>query len=414
MPGTSKLVIKLNTINKPAIAPLCTGHSETIADFYNDFIAHHMFNRNTVLAIHRALIEYVKKPNAVFAIRSYFSAPKHELYHTLRRGWLTRTTSGYSFFYTDNFYAAYYAKFAHDDFTFTAEELLETHLQRQFPSRFGLWTNEEKEKRAVSAGKNPGFNIGGYKLAHIFATAEDDYCHNGTKQSLKQIVDKYFNRGERFDYQPNADGVCVRDNFDTPTIAKDFLIAQFLRFVDPLNYIILPQKKYENFGGRGIAEHKPLLAFVQSKMQEIYGDEYTEFLKLIMAPETNTAPSGNSKIDLIYGLTTPKTTHPRPVITKSRDTETLKIGERVKLQLIPALQSNKITDTDIRNLMDAKYCKQALGINFPLLSHERIVNGRPRYYATQINIRGTNYYICQEWYKTSHDLLTLWLEKFSE
>lgn len=111
MSKTSKLATKLNTINKPTIAPLSMGYSATISDFYNDFITPHMYKLDTVLAIHRAPIEYVKKPNAVFAIRSYFSAPKHELYHTLRRGWLTRTTSGYSFFYTDNFYAAYYANF---------------------------------------------------------------------------------------------------------------------------------------------------------------------------------------------------------------------------------------------------------------------------------------------------------------
>ena len=417
MSKASKLATKLNTINKPTIAPLSMGYSATISDFYNDFITPHMFKPDTVLAIHRALIEYVKKPNAVFAIRSYFSAPKHELYHTLRRGWLTRTTSGYSFFYTDNFYAAYYAKFAHDDFIFSADELLDTHLQRQFPSRFGLWTSEEKEKCAIPAGKNPGFNIAGYKLAHIFATAEDEYYHNGKKYSLKEIVNKYFDRGERDDYQPNDDGICIRNNFDTPAVAKDFLIAQFLRFVDPLNYIILPKKQCEDFGGRGIAEHKPLLEFVQSKMMEIYGDEYTEFLKLIMAPETKTNTCGNSKIDLTYGLATPKTPairKTRPVIKTTDDTETLKIGERVKLQLIPILQGDKITDTDVKNLMDKKYCKHTFGINFPLLSHERIVNGRPRYYTTQINIRGTDYYICQEWYKSSHNLLTLWLQDFTE
>ena len=415
MSQISRLAIKLSTINKPAITPLHTGHSETLADFYNDFIEHHMFNRDTVLAIHRALIEYVKKPNAVFAIRSYFSAPKHELYHTLRRGWLTRTTSGYSFFYTDNFYTAYYAKFAYDDFTFSADELLDAHLKYQFPSRFGQWTTEEKEKCAIPAGKNPGFNSAGYKLAHIFATAEDNYCHNDTKYSLKEIVSNFFNGGERDDYQPNQDNVYMRDNFATPEIAKEFLIAHFLRFVDPLNYVILPKASCEDFFGRGIAEHKPLLAFIQSKMHEIYGDEYTKFLKIIMAPQIDTNIDGDNKINLNYGLSTTKPIKAHTnTTTTDDDTETLKIGKRVKQQLIPALQSDKITDADIKNFMDEKYCKQTFGINFPLLSHKRIVNGRPRYYATQINIRGTDYYICQEWFKTSHNLLTIWLNNFSE
>ena len=292
---------KLAKINYPQPAPLENGYVNTIKEFYDTFILQHMFDKDSVLKIHRALLEYVKMPDAVFAIRKFFTEAKPERYGMLRRGWLTRTKQGYSFFYTDNFHAAYYAKLVSDKYPLTAFELLETYKQRKFPSRYGPWTHQEKEQYAVKEGRDPGFNKAGYKIAHILATADDNYEYNGQPYKLDDIVTTYFDKGEREDWEQKH-GYWLRDDFEVSEEAKKFLIAHFLRFVDPLNYVLLPKKTCETFGGLGIAEYQPLLDYIRIKLHQIYAKEYEEFLKLIMAPSAPVEADGAEVIDLHYGL----------------------------------------------------------------------------------------------------------------
>ena len=90
---------KLSTINFPPIPPLADGYSDTIENFYNNFIVQHLFNPDSVLAIHHTLIDYVKKTDAMFAIRAFNSVSTKDQYEKLRRGWLTKTDQKYSFFY---------------------------------------------------------------------------------------------------------------------------------------------------------------------------------------------------------------------------------------------------------------------------------------------------------------------------
>ncbi len=296
---------KLERINYPQIAPLENGYASTINEFYDTFILQHMFDKDSVLTVHRALLEYVKMPDAVFAIRKFFSE-KSERYGMLRRGWLTRSKQGYSFFYTDNFHAAYYAKLVLDNYPLNTSELLETYKQRKFPSRYGCWTHQEKERYAVKEGRDPGINRAGYKIAHILAIADDNYEYNGKSYKLDDIIAANFDKGERDDWQQKQ-GYWLRDDFEVSAEAKKFLIAHFLRFVDPLNYVILPKKSCENFGGKGIAEFQPLLDYIRIKLHQIYGKEYEYFLKLIMTPNKIIKADGDEVINLQYGLNGVKT-----------------------------------------------------------------------------------------------------------
>ena len=51
---------KLAKINYPQPAPLESGYASTIKEFYDTFILQHMFNKDSVLKIHRALLEYIR------------------------------------------------------------------------------------------------------------------------------------------------------------------------------------------------------------------------------------------------------------------------------------------------------------------------------------------------------------------
>ena len=98
-----------------------------------------------------------------------------------------------------------------------------------------------------------------------------------------------------------------------------------------------------------------------------------------------------------------------PKTTKIKSTS-VKIGQIVKNYLIPTLLSNQISMEEIQKLQDADYSKQIFDINYPLLSKERIINGRARYYVSPLLIKGVKYYVCQEWFDKNYQKLETWLK----
>lgn len=314
------LLEKLGNIHKPPVKPMTTGFSETAEDFWKDFILPRLPKKEIALQWHKVLMEYVNRPNATFALRFYNTATKDQ-YSNLRRGFLTKTDKGYSFFYTDNFHAAYYFKMALDSYVPTVNEIISAHAARKFPARFAWLTSEEKELAAVPNGRNPGFTTAGYKIAHIHNVGMD-YHSNGCDLSLKDIVEKYFPRGERDDWQENADqyGKYFIRHLNVSDEARKYLVAEFLRFVHPFNYFLMPKmtgKKnlkaiwFSPGGLKDAAEYPPLTLFVGNKFAEIYGQAYEDFLKLIeidkeylsaLNAKSQRAFSGDLVLKISYGI----------------------------------------------------------------------------------------------------------------
>lgn len=298
------LLQKLNTINVPRVTPLRDGKAQTAEEFWDSFVAHNLPATDVVLKWHEVLKEYVKQPDAMFAIRGYNTAAKDN-YDSLRRGFLTRTNAGYSFFYTDNFHAAYYLKMAMDGYVPTVEEMLDTYNSREFPARFGRDTSNERAMMAMPKGIDPGIQTAGYKLAHILNVGKD-YCVHGRSTSLSQIIQEYFDGGQRSDWKLNTDvtGSYFLREYEVDPEARKLLVAEFLRFVHPFNYFLTPKKTCSiSSVSSDIAEYQPLVDYVQAKYATLYGDAYMEFLSLVM-PERSSPPSvrSNIVIDLKYGL----------------------------------------------------------------------------------------------------------------
>lgn len=276
---------KLNNIKQPLVTPLGQGEASSIAELWEKFIEPRLPQCEVVLEWHRVLMEYITQPEAVFPVRGYNSEPDKIHYGKLRRGFLTLTDDKYSFFYTDNFHAAYYLKMAIDGYIPTVQELLSTYQQREFPSRFGPDTTEERKLMAIPKGKDPGFQTSGYLIAHIFDAGKSFY-ENGTALSLKRhILDVYFPRGERSDWiqrEDNTGKFYLRELHVAPE-AKKYMVAAFLRFVHPFNYFLMPKKSCCSMDLSG---DRQLLNFVKYKLRKMYGTSYDEFLALIMPENT--------------------------------------------------------------------------------------------------------------------------------
>ena len=73
-----------------------------------------------------------------------------------------------------------------------------------------------------------------------------------------------------------------------------------------------------------------------------------------------------------------------------------------------------LSHTERSNLMDADYCKDALGLklsNLPLLRHLGdgiVINGHPRYWAPRCG----DYYVCSQWWKAHHRHNAEMLQRF--
>ena len=146
---------KLNAIREPRIPDIEVGSSETIAEFWDAFVAPKLIPVGYVRSWWDLLKRYVEEPDALFAIRTFGNG--RDWNRDLRRGFYNIVTNDtYRFFYTDNFFTAYFFKMAYDHYVPSYEDFKETMISRKFPARFGRSQQSERDKAAISlAGKDP-------------------------------------------------------------------------------------------------------------------------------------------------------------------------------------------------------------------------------------------------------------------
>lgn len=407
---------KLAAINTPKVETIGSGTFNSISELWVSFVEPRLPKTDTVLAWHRVLMEYVRRPDAVFPVRGYNSVPSAEDYGLLRRGFLTHTDDGYSFFYTDNFHAAYYLKMAMDGFVPDVDSLLSAYQNREFPARFGRDTQEERDLMAMPRGKDPGIQKAGFLIAHVYDVGKS-YMENGRSLSLRRnILDVHFPRGEREDWHAamdakTAEPYLVRELHVEPE-ARKYLVAAFLRFVHPFNYILMPKRSVCSVD---ISGNAALLSYVRCKFRERYGAAYKEFEDLIMP--TNTASEtlqdavltnyyyGNGiALDELMDIENEEETEVAPDSDEMR-----KVGQIASSELVDKLKHISLKEAELFTSLE--YSREKFNLSFPLLSEVREPdhNGVYRYYATSFCIQGKKYYLTSQWYERQRSHLLRWL-----
>lgn len=87
----------------------------------------------------------------------------------------------------------------------------------------------------------------------------------------------------------------------------------------------------------------------------------------------------------------------------------MKIGQYAKQTLTDLLQSQKLTPANISDLEDPVFCKNILGINYPVLVDvTKMVPEKGRYYKSESCI--APYVICNDWYEKNRSKFDAWLE----
>lgn len=331
----SKELASINSQNR--VSQIQPGSKKTIDVFWEKFIEPALPGINVVKNWFKLLSDYVDQDDAVFALRVYgnWASYKTKDHYTLRRGFYNLTDKDYSFFYTDNFFAAYFAKMAVDNFVPTLSEFKTMMQTRKFPARFGRCASIERAKAAYSIdgknGKDPGFKTNGYKIAHVVDSGGEIFS-NGQIMTIGQICNKYCNRGDYKDWTLHNDsfGDFYARDLKMDSAARELLVAHFLRFTCPMNYIFTPKKDCHKIGVKvymnDIAECDELQQYAMRQFHSRYGNDYEKFLDRIMLPPYLTLQSipssailGAKTINIDYGykvrscITTTKTSRPHLV-----------------------------------------------------------------------------------------------------
>lgn len=256
------------------------GLAENATDFFNQIIKWQFQHKATIQAIHKALLEYVKRPDAVFAIRLYGSAPEGQ-YVLLRRGFLSEYQDGLKTFFCDNTFAMPFTALKLYDKCYTASDLVEHLNQKNVVCGFKI----DKEERKLAYYKCNNYshinlNDSGWYLAHILPV--------GYNFAGKQRLTEVFPNPKRAEWESDPAHIRrVGRSFTENEYAV--LVAHFLRLVHPLNSFVIPKKNYVAYDGKNLGEEQELINIVQDYVKAEFPEEYAELQTLMQIPEQEKA-----------------------------------------------------------------------------------------------------------------------------
>lgn len=268
------------------------GSARTFGELYKNCIAQHTNSRDSVIAWHEMLLEYVDLPGAVFWVRRYESSSiKDKVAHggrwVNRRACKTEHPDGFSYVFVSNFDAHEIFNMVRLGVVPDAKEFLQLMQNHRYPLHYDNGDSCEESDIAVYPRiGNPRFGVltvNHWYLAHILGVNDPgDYT---CAVDFEQICP----RGTCSQWSA-AHGYPVRrmsKNLDKNQ--KDLIAAHFLRFVDPLNYYVIPGNSYQNHHGthyqkNQIGEYGPLNDYVAGQFAALYGEErMAEFRKRVFA-----------------------------------------------------------------------------------------------------------------------------------
>lgn len=293
----------ISDIKKNVITPYPKGFAVNAADFFNQMIKWQFQNKATIQAIHKALLEYVKNPDAVYAIRLYGSEPK-EKYHLLRRGFLSEYKNGLKTFFCDNTFAMPFAALKLHGKCYTASDLLEHLNQKNVVCGFGS-TTEERELAYYRCNSYSRINLNtsGWYLAHILPVGYDFVG----EQRLSEV----FPNPERTEWELDASHIRHINRLLTDE-EYSILVAHFLRLIHPLNSFVVPKKDRVDYAGKSLGEEQELINIVQDYVEAEFPKEYAELKMVMQIPEQKEAV--NVVGEIVWSASKPQTKETREEI----------------------------------------------------------------------------------------------------
>ncbi|MCR5659891.1 MAG: hypothetical protein K6G25_11285 [Bacteroidales bacterium] len=349
----------------PNQLPVPNNTDNTINDFYENCIKLNM-GKSNVLDWHNMFMEYVDLDDAVFWIRYYESGKKVNNRYSNRRACYTEFKDGFSYVFVSNFDVHEIFNMIRHGVSPDVHEFLDLMKSFNYPLHYDPGKNKKNcEETDICAYPNIGSPQGGvltmnhWYLAHINAIKGAYRRIDGTVQELSdQEINRIYPRGIVSDWKRDpVDGIMKRkQKYCLSQEEKDLVKAHFLRFVDPLNYFVVPGVYYEIndiYGDKkkSIGEYDDLNLFVSLKYELEYGKkafkEFNDKALIGVLCNTNNPSLGQEVINIKYGSVL-KTKNSHKNANKSTNTKiktSSNINKTKNVKSMPRINSKNILAT---------------------------------------------------------------------
>lgn len=290
----------LSNENRISFPTVPTGSSRTAGEFFQRAVITPQ-NTETIRKWHHLLTRYMNDPEAIILSRLYESRKLDGVWDN-RRSMLTRMADGFSYACASNDFARIIFTMAYYDFVPEYRDFKKMMTERKFSlsSSKGLTTVEREHAAFRINPYHKRFYTQGWYLAHIMAFKRDEYM-GYPNIDLRDIItlgtkDQWRNNGNYYVRElPNTLSA------DQKKIAK----AQFLRFVDPINYFLVPGKYNSSIWN--IGEKDEIVNFMRKKYSDEFGDDYKDFMRKALVgteliPQENLESLGRQQISVSFGL----------------------------------------------------------------------------------------------------------------
>ena len=291
-----------------------SGRARTIEEFYRKCISAGTSGRTweSVVYWHDLLKEYIKSDDAILPIRLYENLGPRSDYqgngNGTRRRALTIHDDKFAYVFASNSFARSLFSMVLAGLKPSVKELRDR--MKRFISCLGFhWRTQSLDESLIAAYPvtySRKFYLDGWYLAHISGVGDTPYNGYGDID----IEEDVFPQGQVGDWHSGdvfgVKGKTVRmfkNNLSARQ--KNLARAACLRFIDPLNYFLVPSQKNERHKpplSRLVGEDKAIVHYMHCKRFEEYGNAYNDFcLQALVEPGDVSEPGGDITIEIAFG-----------------------------------------------------------------------------------------------------------------
>ena len=287
------MLIKEFLGNKKLVAPLeiTDGEVFCVQDLYDNYIVKYLKEEevvtDTIIKWHNLLVAYCERPDAILLSRLYESGSnKGTGGWDNRRGAYTENSFGNKvdrYAFASNNFPRLIFSMAINGYVPEMDDFVKIMRDREISlySIYGTTTVEKEISAFTAKVYNKAFYYEGMYLAHIIAIGDYPFFNH------EEIdINTIFPLGLPEDWKYDEKSQCVirKNNYVWSNKEREVAVAHFLRFVDPLNYFLIPgvyhadyirpqdEPKYQ------MGENSKLIAFMIEKSFERYKEAYENFL----------------------------------------------------------------------------------------------------------------------------------------
>lgn len=355
---------KLFKIKNSGLPNVSAGKANDTQDFFNQIIKPQFANKELIKRTHDSLMDYIKRPDAIFVLRLYGS-DSNKSYDNLRRGFLTQYPDGKKMVFCDNTFAMPFVAMRISGITYTSNELVK--YMNDSSTRFGFGTTKEEKEIAFynwsGNGININLNVQGWYLAHIIPVGKD---------FLGKNLSKYFPNPKREEWLSQINH--IRSPKDDLTYDElSILKAHFLRLVHPLNSFIVPKRKLLAYDGVNIGEEAELINIVQNYLEKEFPEEFIELNKVLLASEKNYSHTSTIG-EIIWDANESNIKKEKSKRAPSRRVHSTKIASANEIKEIYDIDSEENLENTLRSIG-----KQTFIRLYPLLKRNILITAEEIY-----------------------------------